>query len=498
MIGNPLDTLRLTPFGELLTGSAHKTHPTDATVGLGERFAGQTILFVWIARDRAGTEQVRFDAKGQPILLGRRHQVQSRGTGELTKVLRAEKKASGAEWVVVVVTLGWQVLLGQAAARVTGSKDAFDRHRIMRDQPDLVVSGAKPEYVYAAVNHPQLDRAVVFGVKRDELNEVMAEIRRAELNVAAIRVGVAAQLELWMARGGETALDRDLLVSDGAGAMLLNLRDREFVPPVTDSGHVITAPRQASARPNNVTQDLVRFIQDNRRRPVVYLGPTEIGAAVKQALGEEPHELIHPDLPDVHEAELAVLAPEVGHDLHPEISEVRRALPRSWRKWMFCYCALVLVSLAVALNNGLTVATERLGKTGAEDAMQAAEGRYKNAESTLATLEGGLQEAERLRTWVWGNYHAQELMQKLLLAVPSNALLEKLHGRVAAGSIQMQLEFVVIAQNEAQIATARAFEQILKDSGYQVGKQNETIQQGPTSLLYRWDMIIPPAGEPRS
>jgi hypothetical protein len=62
----------------------------------------------------------------------------------------------------------------------------------------------------------------------------------------------------------------------------------------------------------------------------------------------------------------------------------------------------------------------------------------------------------------------------------------------------MQLEFVVIAQNEAQIATARAFEQILKNSGYQVGKQNETIQQGPTSLLYRWDLIIPPAGEPRS
>jgi hypothetical protein len=280
--------------------------------------------------------------------------------------------------------------------------------------------------------------------------------------------------------------------------MLLNLRDREFVPPLTGSGHVITAPRQASARPNNVTQDLVRFIQDNRRRPVVYLGPAEIGAAVKQALGEEPHEIIHPDLPEVHEAELAVLAPEVGHDLHPEISEVRRALPRSWRKWMFCYCALVLVSLAVALNNGVTVATERLGKTGADDAAQVAEGRYKNAEATLATLAGGLQEAERLRTWVWGNYHAQELVQKLLLAVPPNALLEKIHGKVGAGSIQMQLEFVVIAQNEAQIATARAFEQILKDSGYQVGKQNETIQQGPTSLLYRWDLIIPPAGEPRS
>jgi hypothetical protein len=149
-------------------------------------------------------------------------------------------------------------------------------------------------------------------------------------------------------------------------------------------------------------------------------------------------------------------------------------------------------------HNGVTVAAERLGKGGADDATQAAEGRYKVAGTTLATMAGGLQEAERLRTWVWGNYHAQELVQKLLLSVPPNALLEKIHGKVAAGSIQMQLEFVVVAQNQAQISTARAFEQILKDSGYQVGKQNETIQQGPTSLLYRWDLIIPPAGEPRS
>jgi len=142
-------------------------------------------------------------------------------------------------------------VVGPGAARVTGSKDASTGHRIMRDQPDLVVSGAKPEYVYTAVNHPQLDRAVIFGVKRDELNEVMAEIRKAELNVAADPGGRGgANSNYGWPRGGETALDRDLLVSDGASAMLASISaDREFVPPVTDSGHVITAPRQASARP---------------------------------------------------------------------------------------------------------------------------------------------------------------------------------------------------------------------------------------------------------
>jgi len=97
MIGNPLDTFRLTPFGELLTGSAYKTHPTDATVGLGERFAGQTILFVWIA---GGTGRARNRCGSMPranrSCWGAAARCRAGERGELTNVLRAEKKASGA------------------------------------------------------------------------------------------------------------------------------------------------------------------------------------------------------------------------------------------------------------------------------------------------------------------------------------------------------------------------------------------------------------------
>ena len=502
MSGNIIENLRHTPFGELLVGTAYKPHPLDATVALGERFAGQTILLVAIARERsgierAGIERVRFDRKGKPALSGQRRQIQCIGQGDLAKVLRAEKSACGAEWVVVMVTLGWQALLGHSAARTVGINDAFERHRIMRDQPDLLISGAKHEMVYAAINHPQLDRAVVFGYKRDQLCEVQAEIRKAGMNVAAMRVGVAAQLELWLSRGKEAALDRDLLLSDGLSVLLLNVHNREFVLPSVEGGGAVAMPRQASARPNNVMQDIVRFVEENKGRSVVYLGPADIGIDAKKALGENPHEIIHPEEPEVHEAAMAVLADEVSHDLNPEISEVRRALPQSWYKWIWCYGAFVIAGIVITVANCMTVATEGLKKIEADSVKQSAEKRLQKVNASFKSLDEELQEAERLRTWVLANYHVQVLVRKLIQAVPENALIEKIQGKASPGSSQIRLEFVVVANNEAQLETTRAFETVLKNNAYQVGNLNENMQLGPTSLMYRWDIIIPPAGEVR-
>lgn len=486
------NTFRTTPLGELLTGTAHQAHPTDITAPLGVRFAGRTILAVHIALDKAATVRVAFSTDGNPRLSGIRN-IKQRNSGELLEVLRTEATATRAEWAVIVLATGWQAVLGQRAARPdpTDAPSRFGRHKLMFESPEVVVPRAQVDRVYTAVDHPVLDKSVVFSVKRRELEALLAEIRKANLEIASVRIAVAAQLELWLVTQGESALARDLLITDGLSALLLNVEAGDFVPP---RGAVeAEQPRQSVQRPSAIEEDIARFLSSNAGRSVTFIGPEELCVAVKKHVAEA--EIIRPPVHAGHDTQHVVLLAPVQHELNFEARDVRPALPKSWRNATIGCVAVGLLLGAVAVINALYAA-----RTGYESYRLEREAATRVAESeadamTLSKIAADFTDASATRSWVAGNYHAQQFCYRLLKEIPATAALEKLLVEMKDG--QITLEFVVLGDQDAQLGTHRAIENAIKDLKYKIG--GEELPVGTAGMAravqYRMHIIVPDAGE---
>lgn len=480
------------PLGELLTGTAHHTHPTDITAPLGSRFAGSTILALHVALEKAATVRVAFDAAGVPRLSGIRH-IRQRSSAELGDVLRSEAAATRARWVVVVFATGWQAVLGQRAARPEAGERAtqFFRHRLLFDSPELLVPRAQVDRVYTAIDHPVLDKSVVFSMRRRELEELLGEVRKCGLGIAAVRIGVAAQLEAWLATQGEAGLSRDVLVTDGLSALLLNVQQGDFVLP--HSAIEAEQPRQAVQRPSAIEEDIARFISASPGRSVTYIGPDELCAAVKKAApGAEIVRL--PEHP-AHDTQQVTLAAAVLHDLNCEAREVRPALPRSWRRLVLGYVCLVVVLAAVAaINISYAIQTgidsyrqEKLASRNAAEADAEAEASRRMAAEFA--------EATAWKNWVGANYNAQQLCQRVLLGVPATAALDRLSVEVRDG--QIALSFVIQGDQETQLTTHRQVERAVNSLRYRIGSEDlPTVAAAANRAVhYRMHIIVPDAGE---
>lgn len=483
---------RATPLGELLTGTAHEAHPTDITTPLPVRFAGRTILALHVALEKAATVRVAFDAAGRPQLGGIRH-IKQRASSELSEVLRSEAASTGAKWVVVVAATGWQAVLGQRSARPEAGEasTAFARHRLLFESPEIVVPRAQVERVYTAVDHPLLDKSVVFSLRRRELEELFSEIRKAGLQVASVRIAVAAQLELWLAAQGEAALARDLLITDGLSALLLNTDQGDFVPP---RGAVEPEqPRQAVQRPSAVDEDVGRFIAANAGRSVTFIGPEELCATVKKSAHDA--EIVRPPEAEAHDTQLAVLSRHVQHDLNFEAKEVRPAIPRSYRRFVYAYAGAAFLMATLGIANTLYAVRAgyqcfRLERETAQRASEQAAFRTK-----LAAIEDDFAEANMLRAWVGANYHAQRLCYGLLKEIPPTAGLDRLHLEMKDG--QLTLTFVVLGDPDAQLSTHRAVERAIKQLKHKIGGEDLPVGAAGVSraVQYRMHIIVQDASE---
>lgn len=156
---------RSTPLGELLAGSAFSPHPEDVTLPLSERFQGQMILLVIVARDRAACLRVVFSASG-PSVSGNPTQIGFRQAGDLSSALKSEAEACGASWVVFSLGTGWHAQVCSRSARGVSVAEPAEGHRLLREQPELFLGKPQPDQVYAIVDHPWLERSIVFGVRR--------------------------------------------------------------------------------------------------------------------------------------------------------------------------------------------------------------------------------------------------------------------------------------------------------------------------------------------
>ncbi len=474
------------PLAELLSGAAYRPRAADATVPLAERLAGCAVLVLAVARDRAATLRVRFE-DGQARKLGESRQFALREKGDLARALAAEADAAGAEWVVVVMTLGWQAQIASRTARQPG-EDAFERFRLLRDEPEFLVSQAKPDHVYAAVDHPVLDRSVVFSCRRKEVDEVLAEVREAGLGVAAVRLGVASQLEHWMAGHREHSLESDLLITDGMSVLLVNAYDGDLLTVGRQGREGNPVPRQASSRPAEVPRDMARFLKDNGDRPVRYLGPGELletlGAAQPCPLEAETGDAMATD------AVMAALSGLVAHDLNPGLKAERRALPHAWRRWIWTGLAAE-VALAVALVAGSCAAVgARFDADAARRALRESEGQMAALRLESEGMRTQLGQAEEMRSWIGTNYHAQRLMTRILENLPPGVALESVSARLDESSPQMSLEFVLLGGDDAQIATTRALERAVLGLDFQIGERAAPIQGG-RGRSYRWRLIMP-------
>ena len=475
------------PFAELLSGTAFQAHPMDAGVPLAKRFAGKSVILLMTTRERAATLRVEFEKDGRQRLHSPR-QIAQRSKGELVSVLRAEARACKAEWVVVSLGSGWQAQYSNRSLRGGVGTEDGQQELLLRNDPGLFLAKPAGDCLYAAVDHPVLDRAVVFSVKRREVESLAEDVREAGLGLAAVRVGMAALLESWFERHGAGACQRDLLVSDGLGVLLVAFERGDFSSPAELGTEAYGAPRQYSNRPGDIAQDIARLNKDNVGRELVYVGPAELepeesGGRLGGLRGS--HRL------DPAEA---IFAKGVRHEFHPYLELRRAALSPQVRQHFRVACWSGLMAWVLATMAFLYAWNTSMQAEGIRE-----ETRVK-ANEEIASLKRcagfAAQKSQGLEYLQWLKTHpdAQRLLLRLLEGLHENVALERLSAQVDESGRQMVLEFHLLGSEEGQEGAVRSVEQALLGLGYRIGERNAPVQVH-RGTLHRWRLIIPPAFE---
>lgn len=476
-------------FSELITGRAHRVHPGDVTRPLGERFAGQTILLVMLAKEKAATVRVQFDEAGR-ARIGETRQIAGRGQGELARVLQAEARFTGARWAMAVFALGWQSVLGVRSSRPGPDGAPFDRFRLPLEQPELFCGYPQNDSFYSTVDHPTLDRSVVFSLKRKDVEEVLQDFRSANLSTASIRIGVAAQLESWLAAQDTDPTGQDILVTDGLSVLLLQVDHGDFKAPPGSLPGSDGRPRQASARPGETIADITRFLHDRVGGAVNFLGNAELVSTVQVHQGQTPSEIKRaPDGP-WHDAITAVLADGVLHDFNPDLRPERQPLSQAWRKYILAGLGTAAILLAViGINLWQIVRADFARESHVEEtARQRLRGEL--ADNALSGIQIERNRAQRLRQWISHNYHAQALAHDALRRLPTEISLDRLSARLEEGNAQMTLEFTLLGDEGAQITATRALERAVIEQSLQIGERHPATAV-PGGTMHRWRLLLP-------
>jgi hypothetical protein len=431
---------------------------------------------------------VRFDATGTAQVSGGR-QLGARQTGELGRLLETEARSCGATWVLVIVSLGWQAEIGRRAARSPEDQTKFERHRIAQESPELLVAQAHPERVYAAVDHPDLDRSIVFSCKRRELETLVQEVEAAGLGLAGIRLGVASQLEYWLQANVGRALTSDILVSDGMGVLLVNVSDGDFCPPPSEKE---AAPRQASSRPNDAAQDGARFVRDNAGRPCVFLGPEEFTSLLVPGGGAFPgSQLLRPEEPRLHDPALASLSSQVLHDFNPRFQRERPALSPRWRRALVGYVISVFVICLGCAVLAWNAADDEASASRASKSVDETRLRQERAALLEREMERDRARALELREWLLASYHAQNFAYRLLASVPEDVCLDQVFAKLDESSPQLSLEFTLRGAEEARVRALRGMERCVLSLGFRVGERRSLSSNQSSGYGHRWRLILP-------
>lgn len=477
-------------LAELLTGRIHHPKPGDPCYALGERFRGKALVLAMVAKDRAATLPVFFDGEGRARLgVGRQFLLES--GAELSRGLKELAASCGASWVLGIQAMGWRCELGLRSSRGAEAGTTFAMLRLGLEHPELFVRQVRPDWLYVPVDHPLLDRSLVFSCRRKDLDLIVEATREAGLGLAGLRLGVASQIEAWFAVAGAEALTRDLLVTDGMSVLLLQVRKGDFVVPRSeDAPETEALPRQASSRPKDLLQDLVRFAGDKEGGPLRFLGPPEYLDPLCQGCPERDITLAGAGGEIALDAARAALSTAVRHDLAPREKPERAPLSLSWRPWLRAAVFALLLCLVTTLAGLYLLGSYSAGLSAGETQLAALQQRQAAVQGTRKAKEKERLRAQELQEWLASGYHAQVFYCELLGVVPEDVVMERLAARLDEGSAQLSLEFSLLGRAEAQVRAMRAMENKILGRGIRVGERTQLGASGSGACAQRWRLIL--------
>ena len=473
---------------ELLSGSAFFPHPLDFSRGLWERLGDTQVLLVVLARDRAAIMAVHLGSESVRRLSPAR-QIAWKQEQDLVSALKKEQAAHpGIRWVLGVVSLSWQVQFGKGTSRSLDRENDDPVVEVLRNSPERFISKLGSGQSYCLVEHPILERSLVFGCRDAELLSFADVVRASGLRLASIRIGMAALVEAWLKQGTAEALAEDVLFCDGLGLLLLQAESGDWVqPPPSADGSC--SPRHVSNRPNDLQQDMIRLLGDRRRERLRFVGPREFA---EQALAQAQvggFELLVDPLCD-QDLGLLPVRNCLRHEMHPEAR--RRRAPLSARHHLWSRLAIGFLCLfLLAAGLGLFVGQRHRGQTELcqlRERSLVLEGEQEAA--SMQTMEHQLGRALVLRNWLETHPHAQAFLGSFLQSLPNSVTLVKVSFQLEEGGRQMSLEFSLKGSEAALVQASRQVEEELVGIGFRIGERQPVLLQ-PQAASYRWRLLMP-------
>ncbi|HEY9153750.1 MAG TPA: hypothetical protein VIM69_01385 [Opitutaceae bacterium] len=476
------------PFVELLNGQAYAPHPADAALSLGRRFEGKSIIVIGGGGTGSGwTQRVDFERGGVPTFSQPRSAVFKRNGSEWREHLTA--LARSCSWALLLVEQQWQAAASSVSAASLNVSLVEQMLRVREAVADFGDDRLSEDAVRVAIDHPTMEGSVVAGVRASIVDSLEREALEAGFQIAAVRIATIAVLEKYISDLSKQrrSPDRSIVVFDGQTALLISIKDSAFDQGEGGVSYLVNRPLAEVKAQLLKRANTARFGKDAARRILV----------IGQRLASEATELEGLELEFEACASLAAAVEEsVRHDLRSSLQEMRTALPK--RVGTIVRASLVLTALAV-VGSALQIAAA-LGTQEKITARRLETFHYRNAVTAanqrMSDLRKEIESIRRSGEWVQRNYHAQQLVQEVLNALPNDVTIDGLHLQATEGISQAKLRFTLYGAEESQRAGLREMEARLYHLGYEIGRRDDPVAASGRrgGISYAWDVIIPTFG----
>jgi hypothetical protein len=256
----------LEAFKNLFNGTAFLPDPRDSSYPIRQRLRNQNFIVACLTDQGMLAQVARFDRKGnlQPRRLERSPE-QASDEGKI-RFLADIARRSDVTNLVLLVDNGWFASLVDNAFR--GSR--LEWERLLREEPrQIIISNPADGIRYASLNHPTMNRAVVFAFRRDILKAAEEMAGSAGLSLVRLQSGCYALLSSLVELAPEKAQNCDLLIAD-QGSLLLLIEEKGDWVDVGSRGDLTD---QTVAR---ALHDLLER-RPNPGKPLAWVGPGVMG-----------------------------------------------------------------------------------------------------------------------------------------------------------------------------------------------------------------------------
>lgn len=464
------------PALELINGTAYRPDAVNSGVPLAQRLAGQSLLLIGFRPGQIRASVVRFKRDGTAVI--GTEQTASWSTNDtpdhserfikriaMTTKVNAVLYLAPCRWLSSVVELAFQ-----------GSDS--ERNRLLLEDPLKVVGDRLSEgNVAAVVTHPRVGRSVKLVYTRAELVMHRALHQSAGTTVARLSSGIYEMLRYLSEVQPELIRDRELLLVDGSGALLLYSNETSW----DDSGFAADFSSLADA--NQKVAELVSRRLDPSK-PLAFVSSIDLDRKATGLDGPHvEHLLSEQTAPDFYCACIEG-KDRLAIDLNPEPVEPRAHLPKSRR-------ALVLAALA--LSTGFSVGTlvidlstrrrvtEANQLTAQTNALATARQRLT---TSINKIESDRARAETLGRWISLGMSVQPVVVTAVEAAGSGVTLEDISLRTGDGAPQVEIRITARGDIRTIGAYIDRVSAEFSRAGFNLANLDQTPGNGANAVIY--------------